>query len=69
MLGALAEPDQSNVRTLPGRHRCDLRDVDLAGYHLVPEPLHHLGEKLESVRALIRDQDAKVMDPVHACLP
>ena len=66
VLGALAEPDQRDVGALARRHRRDVRDVDLAGDHLVPEPGHHLGQDFQPVGPLIRDQDAEVMDPVHA---
>ena len=69
VLGALAEPDQRHVGALPRRHGRDVGDVDLAGDHLVTEAGHHLGEHLEPIGPLIRDQDAKVMDPVHAGLP
>jgi hypothetical protein len=43
--------------------------VDLAGDHLVPEAGHNLGEKLETIGALIRNQHSEVVDPVHAYLP
>ena len=69
VLGALAEADQRDVRTLPCRHRGDVGDVDLPGDHLVPEAGHHLGEDLQPVGSLVRDQDAEVVDPVHLCLP
>ena len=42
----------------------DLLDVDLAGDHLVTEPGDDLGEQLEPVASLVRDQDAEVLDPV-----
>jgi hypothetical protein len=40
--------------------------VDLPGDHLVTEPVDDLCEQLQSIRPLIRDQDAKVMDAVQA---
>ena len=69
VLGALAEPDQRHVGALPRRHGRDVGDVDLTGDHLVTEPGHHPSQDLEPIGPLIRDQYAKVMDPVHAGLP
>lgn len=53
------EPDQGDVGSLPRGHCGDCRDVGLAGDHLVPEPRDDLGEQLEPVPPLVRDQDAQ----------
>jgi hypothetical protein len=51
------EPDQRDVGPISGGHRADLLDVDLACDHLVPEPGHDLGEQVEPLALLVRDQD------------
>ena len=66
MLGAHAEPDERDVGSLPRGHRADLCDVDLARDHLVPEPGDDLGEQLQPVPPLVRDQDTQVRDLVHS---
>jgi hypothetical protein len=60
VLGVEAEPHQRDIRSLPGRHRADLLDVDLAGNHLVPEPGHNLGQQFEALALLVRDQDTEI---------
>src|SRR5689334_3641416 len=65
MIGVQPQPDQCDVRPLPRRHRAHFLDVDLAGYHLVPQPGHDLGEQLESLALLVRDQDTEVPDLVQ----
>ena len=47
---------------LPGGRRADFLDVDLAGDHVVSEPDHDLGEQLQPVALLVRDQDAQVLE-------
>jgi hypothetical protein len=64
VLGVQPETDEGDVRPLPGRHRADLLDVDLAGDHLVPETGHDLREELESLALLVGDQNAEVTDLV-----
>ena len=61
VLGAQPEPDQGDVGALPRGHGADLSDVDLAGDHLMAEAGHDLGEQLEPVPPLVRDQDAEVL--------
>ena len=60
MLGVQAKPDQRDVGPLAGCHRADLRDVDLACDHLVPEPGHDLCEQLEPLAFLVGDQDTEM---------
>ena len=66
MLGALAEADQCDVGALAGSDRGHVGNVDLARDHLVAEPVDDAGEQFQSIRALIRDQDAKVVNVVQA---
>jgi hypothetical protein len=65
MRRAFPQPDQGDVRVLPGRHDADFLDVDLAGDHVVTEPVHHLREKLQAVAPLVRDEDAKMLGVRH----
>ena len=69
VLGALAEPDERHVRTVPRCHRSDLRDVNLARNHLVTQARHDLGEQRKAIGPLVGDQDAKVVCPVHDFTP
>ena len=73
VVGGEAEPDERDVRLLARGDRGDLSDVDLAGDHLVAEPGDDLGEQLEPVAPLVRDQDAEVLTLVlehrHRALP
>ena len=62
MLGVQAEPDQRDVGPLPGGHRPDLLDVNLARNDLVPEPGHDPGQQLEPVPLLVRDQYTQMPD-------
>ena len=64
VLGGEAEPDERDVGMLSRGHGADLLDVDLARDHLVAEPGDDLGEQLEPVASLVRDQDAEVLDSV-----
>ena len=66
MLGVQAESHQSDVGSLSRGYRPDFLHVDLACDHLVPEPCDDLGEQLESLPPLIRDQDTQVRDLVHS---
>ncbi len=59
-----SETDERNVRALPRRDRTHLLDVDLAGDHVVPEPDDDLGEQLEPVAPLVRDQDAEMANVI-----
>ena len=61
VLRALAEPDERDVGSLPGGHRADVLDLDLARDHLVPEGDHDRGDKREPILALVGDQDAQVL--------
>ena len=67
MLGGEPEPDERDIGPLPRGDRSDLPDVDLAGDHLVAEPGDDLGEQLEPVAALVRDQDTQVLISVNQC--
>ena len=60
--GLQAEPDESDVGPLSRGHRPDLLHVNLARDHLVPEPGHDLGEQLEPLPLLVRDQDTQLPD-------
>jgi hypothetical protein len=59
-----AEPHESDVGPLPCGDRADLFDVDLSRDHLMPEPGHDLGEQLEALTPLVRNQNAQVPDLV-----
>jgi hypothetical protein len=45
-------------------HRADFPDLDLSGDHLVPETRDDLGEQLESVTPLVRDEDTQMLNLV-----
>ena len=60
MVGVQAQPDQCDVGPLSGGHRADFLDVDLAGYHLVPQSGYDLSEELEPLALLVRDQDTQM---------
>ena len=62
VLGAEPEPDEGDVGVLPRGHRADFSDVDLAGDRLMAETGHDLGEQLETVSSLVRDQHTQVRD-------
>ena len=62
VLGAQPEPDKRNIGMLPRGHGADFADVDLARDHLVAETGHDLGEQLEAVPPLVRDQDSEMGD-------
>jgi DNA-binding NarL/FixJ family response regulator len=57
VLGVQTQPDQRHIGPLPGGHRPHLLDVDLARDHLVPQPGHDLGQQLQPLPPLVRDQD------------
>ena len=57
MVAADAEADEGEVRVLALRRGRHLADLELAGDHLVPEVRDDLGDPLEPVAALVRDQD------------
>jgi hypothetical protein len=57
--GAEPQTDERDVGVLPSGHRADLCDIDLARDHLVTQTRHHLGEQLEPVSTLVRDQYAE----------
>jgi hypothetical protein len=61
MIGALPEPDQRDVGSLPGGHRSDVFDVDLARDHLVPQCRDDRSDESEAVLALVGNQDAQVL--------
>jgi hypothetical protein len=60
VLRARAEPDERDVWVLASGRRPDVPDVDLACNHLVAEPGDHLGELLEPIPPLVRDQHPKM---------
>ena len=62
MLGGEPEPDDRDVRLLPRGLRADFLHVDLARDHVVAEADHDLGEQLEPVAPLVRDQDAQMLE-------
>ena len=57
-----AEPYECDVRVLSRRHCSHCRDVDFSSDHLVPEPTDDLGEQLQAVAPLVRDQDAQALN-------
>jgi hypothetical protein len=58
MLRRDAEPNQRDVRTLPGGSGSDLPGVDFTRYDIVPEARDNLGKQLEPIALLIGDQNA-----------
>ena len=71
MLGAFAEADERHVGPLPGGHRTDVFDVDLARDHLVPQRGDDRRDESQAILALVRDQHAQMLGvPVaHQGLP
>jgi hypothetical protein len=58
---ALPEPDERDVGAFPRRRGSDVRDVDLARDHFMPEGGDDRCDKGESVLALIGDEHAQVL--------
>ena len=69
VLRALPEPDECHVGTVFRRHRGNVRDMNLAGDHLMAEALYHLGKQRKTIRSFVGDQNAKMMCPVHNSTP
>ena len=61
MLGALAEADERDVRSLPRRDRPHVLDVDLTGDHLVPEAGDDRRDEGQPIRPFVRDQNAQML--------
>ena len=61
VLRALAEADQRDIGSLPGGHGSDVRDVDLAGDHLVPELRDHRRDERQPILALVGDQHPEML--------
>ena len=61
VLGALAQPDERHVRSLPGCHGTDVFDVDLACDHLVPERGDDRRDEGQAILALVRDQHTQML--------
>ena len=61
VLGALAEPDERDVGPFAGGHGSDVRDLDLARDHLVPEGRDDRGDQSQTILALVGDQDAQMI--------
>ena len=59
-----AESDERDVRSLPGGDGADVLNLDLAGDDLVAERGHDWNDELETIPALIGDQNAQVIRPV-----
>ena len=62
VFGGEAESHERDVGPLSRGDRADLSDFDLARDHLVPEPGDHLGEQLEPIAPLVRDQDTQMVN-------
>ena len=62
VLRARSEPDERDVGALPGRRRAHLLHVDLPRDHVVAETDDDVGQQLEAVALLVRDQDAQVLE-------
>jgi hypothetical protein len=60
VLGALAEPHQGDVGSLPGGHRPHVSDFDLAGDHLVPQPGDDRCDQGQAISPLVGDQHAQM---------
>jgi hypothetical protein len=69
VLGALAEPDERDVRSLPPCHLTNLLHLELACDDLVPERLDETRHELEPLRPLVGDQDAEMLELVGEVLP
>src|SRR4029078_4634481 len=61
MRRAFSQPDESNVRAFPRGHDANFLDIDLTRDHVVSQPDHDLGQKLQALTLLVRDQDAQVL--------
>jgi hypothetical protein len=61
MVGALAQTDQRDIRPLPGGHRPDVFDLDLARDHLVPERSDDRSYERQAILALVRDQNTEML--------
>jgi hypothetical protein len=61
VLGALSQPDQRDVRSLPGGHGSDVVDLDLAGDHLVPERGDDRRHEGQPILSLVRDQHTQML--------
>ena len=70
VLGALAEPDERDVGSLPRGHRADVLDLDLARDHLVPEGGDDRRDERQAILALVGDQHAQMLGlaVTHRCL-
>jgi hypothetical protein len=55
--GALAAPDEGDVRPLAGSDGADVGDVDLARDHVVSQTHHDRRHKRQAIPALVGDQD------------
>ena len=58
MLAADAEPDKRQIRVLALGRRRDVRYFELPRDHRVAEPGDDLGDSLEPILALVRNQNA-----------
>ena len=61
VLGALAEPDERDVGSLPGGHGPDVLDLDLARDHLVSERGDDRRDQRQAILPLVGDQHAQML--------
>ena len=61
VLGTFAEPDKRDVGSLPGGHRTDVLDIDLARDHLVSQRRPRSERPEPAILALVRDQDTQML--------
>ena len=61
MLQALAETDQRDIGSLPVGHDSDVRNVDLAGDHLMPDVRDHRRDERQPIFALVGDQHPEML--------
>ena len=60
VVGALAEPDERDIRPFSRRNGPDVLDLDLPGDHLVPECGDDRRHQLQAILPLVRDQNAQM---------
>ena len=66
VLGRETEPDERDIGPFSRGHGTDLVDVDLARDHDVPKPGDDLGEQVQPVAPLVRNQDTQVPGRVRS---
>jgi hypothetical protein len=63
---AFPEPDKRDIGSLAGGHGSDVRDVDLARDHLVPQVREERRDQSQAILALVGDQHAQMLGRTNA---